>query len=32
AKLIKSKGFEALRSLTKLHFANTEKALKIAKK
>lgn len=32
AKFIRSKGFEALRSFTKLHFANTEKALKIAKK
>lgn len=32
AKFIKLKGFEALRSFTKLHFANTEKALKIAKK
>lgn len=31
AKFIRSKGFEALRSFTKLHFANTEKALKIAK-
>ncbi len=32
AKFIRLKGFEALRSYTKLHFANTEKALKIAKK
>jgi len=31
AKFIRAKGFEALRSFTKLHFANTEKALKIAK-
>jgi ribonuclease HIII len=32
AKFIQLKGFEALRSFTKLHFANTEKAMKIAKK
>jgi ribonuclease HIII len=32
AKFIKLKGFEALRGFTKLHFANTEKALKIANK
>ncbi|WP_088042957.1 ribonuclease HIII [Bacillus sp. EAC] len=32
ANFIKLKGFDALRSFTKLHFANTEKALKIAKK
>lgn len=32
AKFIRSKGLDALRSFTKLHFANTEKALKIAKK
>ena len=30
AQIIKSKGIEALRPLAKLHFANTQKALKIA--
>lgn len=32
AKFIRLKGFDALRSFTKLHFANTEKAMKLAKK
>jgi ribonuclease HIII len=32
AKLIKSHGFDYLRGFTKLHFANSEKAIKLAKK
>ena len=31
AKFIKLKGFDALRGFTKLHFANTEKAMKLVK-